>query len=198
MQSGAGGTAHHVLAQQKSPGIGDKHHLAQQGSLQYNSIYIELISWSVTIVTMFDIKQPLTNMEWIYLPVTQIEISTYPVFRSDFHQNGNPGISSHASTTPITNVSVSEASVFAEGMGARLPEYEEIIELLDVLKRGGENFPYISTSIEWLNCSPDWDIESQKMNCIASIGTASMRPILRGSVQDRRYPFVTFRIARSR
>jgi hypothetical protein len=198
LQSGAGGTAHNVLAQQKSPGIGDRHHLAQQGSRQYNSMYIELISWSVTIVTMFDIKQPLTNMEWIYLPVTQIEISTYPVFHSDFHQNGNPGISSHASATPITNVSASEASAFAEEMGARLPEYAEIIELLDVLKRGGENFPYLSTSIEWLNCSPDWNAESQKMNCIASIDTGSMRVGLKGSIQDGRYPFVTFRIARPR
>lgn len=145
---------------------------------------------------MFDIILTPTNMEFIHLPATQVEISTHPVLRSDYHIKGDTRISTHAGTTPITNVSASEASAFAEGMGARLPKYEEIIEFLDVLKLGDKKFPDLSSYLEWLNCSPEWATESQKMNCIASIDNASMRFILRGSIQDQRYPFVTFRIVR--
>jgi len=85
---------------------------------------------------MFNIVLPPTNMEFIHLLATQAEIPTYPVLHSDYHQNGNTRISTHTGTTPITNVSAYEASSFTEGTGARLPEYEEIIEFLGVLKRG--------------------------------------------------------------
>lgn len=147
---------------------------------------------------MLDIVMSSTNMEFIQIPASQAEISTYPVLTSDYYQNGSTLDSTKAGATPITDVSASEAYSFAEGRGARLPEYEEIIEFLNMLKRDEKFFQYPSPSIEWLNCSPAWNKENLKMNCIASIDTALKRLIFKGSIQNRRYPFVTFRIARPR
>lgn len=101
-----------------------------------------------------------------------------------------------AGATPVTEVSASEASAFAAELGARLPEYDEIAEFFDVVKRGDNPLPRRSSSIEWLNCSPDWARESQKMRCFAAVDTASKRLGLRGAMEDRRSRFVTFRIVR--
>jgi formylglycine-generating enzyme required for sulfatase activity len=137
-------------------------------------------------------------MEFIHLPANQVEIAASPVLHSHYQQNGIIRIPTPTGKTPITNVSASEASAFAARMGARLPIYEEITEFLDILKRGGKNLAYLSSHIEWLNCSPNWAVEGLKLNCIASIDKASVArgSFMRGSIQDQGYPFVTFRLVR--
>lgn len=135
-------------------------------------------------------------MEFTQLPSSRVAVSNYPVLRSYYSKNRGEGNLTKAGATPVTEVSASEASAFAAELGARLPEYDEIAEFFDVVKRGDNPLPRRSSSIEWLNCSPDWARESQKMRCFAAVDTASKRLGLRGAMEDRRSRFVTFRIVR--
>lgn len=148
---------------------------------------------------MVDIVLPSNQKDFIHLPESRVDISLVPVSRSDYYSNGSTAILSRSRSTPITNISASEARAFAARREARLPEVEEFIEFLEILKHGAERVPRLFSPaewFEWLNCCPKWGIASREMNCVALISSASMSLSLRGSMQDRGYPFVTFRIVR--
>lgn len=98
--------------------------------------------------------------------------------------------------TSITNISAREAKAFARRLGARLPSYDEIRELLEVPRGSPSRFHHPSAPTEWHNCAPEWGPAGTGMNCIASINGDTMALSHRGSLQDRRYPFVTFRIVK--
>ena len=135
-------------------------------------------------------------MATIYLPTSHVEISTNPVSHSEFHRNGTSRIATeHADATPVTSVSASEASAFARALGGRLPKLNEIEEFLGAMKSRAYGFP-LSAHLEWLDCSPDWATESHRMRCITAVSNASNAHVLRGSLQDQQYSFVTFRIVR--
>jgi len=134
-------------------------------------------------------------MKFIYLPSNHTEISTRPVLLSEYRQNGAFGIlPASTGKAAAVNISASQATAFAVQAGTRLPKYEEIAEYLSLTRQNDEPiFP--ANEIEWLNCSPEWN--SQNM-CIVSIDTAAHKLALRGSLPDKKYPFVTFRIVKAR
>lgn len=135
-------------------------------------------------------------MNFIHLPSNHVEISARPVCLSEYQQNWASGISfASRGKTAAVNISASEAAAFAAQAAARLPKYEEIVEYLSLTRQNDKAIPP-TNEIEWLNCSPEW--KTQNMNCIVSIDNAAHKLILRGSLPDQRYPFVTFRIVKVR
>lgn len=144
-------------------------------------------------------------VKFLKLPGNSIEILSRPVSREEYRlgfQNELSDFSKGSGTrSPVTGVSATEARKFASQMGARLPEFEEMMALSRYAKNNTALFGCLSRDClaEWLNCSPDWARENNHTNCILSPSWLMRRDgsISRGSIPDQKMSFVTFRLVRN-